>query len=120
MTASIDCLVRLRHLNQGYAGIVGAGCTKPRKIDGLATQEFLADARDPCNGKIRAELMKARSAHGLRGQPSRRAEAGGGELWMSRTNSCVQLQPVGTLRLNAVVPHQSYLAARNNLFRRAE
>ena len=82
--------VRLRHLDQRHARIVGAGRPQPGQIHGLAALQFFADMRDALVGKFRAELMKARSREQPRAEPARSAETGGAEPWMSRTNSLVR------------------------------
>ena len=102
------------------AGIMRAGSAEAGEIDRLAARELVAHMRDPRIGEFRAELVKSRSPHGFRRQPARDAEAGGGEPWMSRTNSYVWFQPVQPLGLascthgNDANLHQSQLAPGNN------
>ena len=98
--------------------IMRAGCAEACEIDRLAARKLVAHMRDPRIGEFRAELVKSRSAHGLRRQPARDAEADGSEPGMSRANSYVRFQPVQPLGLarigNGANLHQSQLAPGNN------
>jgi hypothetical protein len=69
-----------------------AGRAEAGKINGFPTRELVADVRDPCIGKCRAELMEARSSKRFRSQPSRGTESAGGELRVFRSNSFVRAQ----------------------------
>jgi hypothetical protein len=100
--------MRLRHLDQRHAGIVRARRTKPGQIDSLATTKLVADTGNPRIGKLRAELMKTRSAKQARAEPSRGAETRGAEFGMSRTNASVRFQSSGPCRSRFVAAtHQS-------------
>src|SRR4051794_24663105 len=72
-----------------------AGRTEAGEINRFPARELVAHACNPRIGKFRAELVKAGRAKRFRGQPSRGAESGGGELRMSGTNSFVRVQFAG-------------------------
>src|SRR5258708_34050004 len=69
-----------------------AGRTEDWEIHCTPGGEFGRAAPEPRLRKFRAELMKARSAKGFRGQPSRGTESGRGEFWEFGTNSSVRVQ----------------------------
>ena len=76
----------LRHFHQGDAGIVRAGCAKPRKVERVAARECFTRQSEPCVRVVRPQLVEARVRHGLRGEPARQAKAGSAKSRMSRAN----------------------------------
>ena len=66
--------VRLRHLNERDAGVVGSGCRKAREIDRRAAVQFLPDRCDSLIGEVRAKPVKAYARHRSGGKPSVRNE----------------------------------------------